>query len=175
VGTLHGKLRKFCIIPCSFLFRMRNVSDRSRHNQNTYFMSNNFFQNPAVYEIMFKNIAEPRRPRKTIWRIRIACWITKAASTNTEYVILTAFPLRKWWHERVSILRYKCIACLVNFLYNTGDVNSADKNWFQIIPFQFIRSSCLYKKITRVRQVFYVHSINFSLIRSHVWCSYVRV
>jgi hypothetical protein len=26
-----------------------------------------------------------------IWRMRIACWITKAANTHSEYVILNAF------------------------------------------------------------------------------------
>jgi hypothetical protein len=27
-----------------------------------------------------------------IWRVRIACWITKATDTRSEYVILSAFP-----------------------------------------------------------------------------------
>jgi hypothetical protein len=39
---------------------MRNFSDKScRENQNTHFMFNNFFsENHAVYEIMWKNMAE---------------------------------------------------------------------------------------------------------------------
>jgi hypothetical protein len=42
---------------------MRNVSDKScRENQNTY--SNIFFyENKAVYKIMWKNTVEPDRPR----------------------------------------------------------------------------------------------------------------
>jgi len=41
----------FFILPCSFLLRMRNVSDESsRENQNTYIMSNNYFF--VIYEIM---------------------------------------------------------------------------------------------------------------------------
>jgi len=31
-----------------------------------------FFENRAVYEIMWKNIVEPDRPQMTIWRMRCA-------------------------------------------------------------------------------------------------------
>ena len=39
---------------------------------------------------MWKNIVLRDRPQMTIWRMRVACWITKA-KTHTQYVILTAF------------------------------------------------------------------------------------
>ena len=45
--------------------------------------SNFFFQNRAVYEIMWKNAAEPGRPRMALWRMRTATWITKATDTLT--------------------------------------------------------------------------------------------
>ena len=51
-----------------------------------------FFEKRAV-EIMRKNVVERGRPQMTTWRMRIACWITKAAYTNSEYVILIDFPL----------------------------------------------------------------------------------
>jgi len=51
-----------------------------------------FPENGAVYEIMWKNIIEPGRPQMTIWRMRIACWITNGTDTHSEYVILIAFP-----------------------------------------------------------------------------------
>jgi hypothetical protein len=35
--------------------------------------------------------------------------------TLTEYVILIAFPLQQWLHDRASLLRYTYIACLVLF------------------------------------------------------------
>jgi len=63
--------------------------------------SNFFFEYHTVYEIM------------TIWRIRIACWIPKAADTHLEYVILIAFPLQQWLYERASKVRYAYSACLV--------------------------------------------------------------
>jgi len=36
----------------------------------------------------------------------IACWIPEATNTHSEYVILPAFPLQQWLHERVSMLLY---------------------------------------------------------------------
>ena len=55
----------------------------------THFVFSNFFflfENRAVYEIMCKNIVEPDRPQMTIWRMGIACWITKATDAHSEYV-----------------------------------------------------------------------------------------
>ena len=43
-------------------------------------------------------------------RMLISCWIPKATNTHSEYVILTAFPLQQWMHERASVLRYTYIA-----------------------------------------------------------------
>jgi len=86
---------------------MRNVSDKScRENPNTHFTFNNFFppENRAVYEIMWKNIVQRGRPQMTIWRMRIACWITKATNTHSECVIRTEFPLQQWLQERASML-----------------------------------------------------------------------
>jgi len=31
-----------------------------------------FFENPSIYEIMWKNIVEPGRPQMKVWRMRIA-------------------------------------------------------------------------------------------------------
>ena len=41
-------------------------------------------------------------PQITILRMRVACWIPKAINTHPEDVILIAFPLRQWLHERDS-------------------------------------------------------------------------
>ena len=62
---------------------------------------------------MWKNVLELDRPQIKIWRTRIACWIPKATNTLLEYVILIAFPLQQWLHERASILRYAYINCLI--------------------------------------------------------------
>ena len=72
-----------------------------------------FFENRAVCEIMWTNTAEPGRPQMTIWRMRIACWISMATYTLSEYVTLNVFPLQQWLNERASELRCMFIACLV--------------------------------------------------------------
>jgi len=56
-------------------------------NQNTYFISNNFFpRNLALYEIKWKNVVRPGRPQMTIRQIRILRWVPKATNTKSEYV-----------------------------------------------------------------------------------------
>jgi len=55
-----------------------------------------FFENRAIYEIMWKNIVEPDRLQMTIWLTRIACWIPMATNTLSQYVILIAFLLQQW-------------------------------------------------------------------------------
>jgi len=47
--------------------------------------NNVFFRIRAVYEIKWKNIAQSGGPQMTIWRMRIARWITKATDTISEY------------------------------------------------------------------------------------------
>jgi hypothetical protein len=49
--------------------------------------------------------------------MRFACWITKATDTNSEYVILIAFPHQKWLRERALILRFTYIVYLVTPSY----------------------------------------------------------
>jgi len=78
-----------------------------------------FSENRAVYEIMWKNTVDPDRRQMTIWRMRIACWITKATNTHThsQYVILTAFPRQQWLRERASTC---VILTLPVFFLNLG-------------------------------------------------------
>ena len=58
----------------------------------------------------------------TIWRIRVACWISKATRARAhahihalkyteKCVILIAFPRQQWFGERAS--RYMYVVCLV--------------------------------------------------------------
>ena len=53
-----------------------------KKNIKTHFKFSNFFvENRAIYEIMRKIIVEPGRPQMAIWRMRIACWMSKATHT----------------------------------------------------------------------------------------------
>ena len=64
-----------------------------RKSKHTFCDINFFPENRAVYEIMWKNIAEMGRLQITIWRIRIACWITKATNTHSGCVMFFFFYL----------------------------------------------------------------------------------
>jgi hypothetical protein len=75
-----------------------------------------FPENRAVYEIMWKNgTARQATDDNIIRRMRFACWITKATDTQSEYVILIAFPQQQWLRERTSILHLyvHCVPCVV--------------------------------------------------------------
>ena len=56
-----------------------------------------------------KNILDRGMPQMTVWRMRNACWVSKATSTHSEYVILITLQLQQWFHERASILRFTYI------------------------------------------------------------------
>jgi hypothetical protein len=68
---------------------------------------------------MWKNIVERGRPQITIWRMRFACWITKATHTHThthtqrEHVIIIALPQQQRLRERAAILCYTHTVCHV--------------------------------------------------------------
>ena len=83
----------------------------------------NFFsENRAVYLIMWKNAAEPESPQMTVWFMCISLSVPKAINTYPEYVILTAFLLQHWLHERALVLRCTYISSPVTHtrLYEAG-------------------------------------------------------
>jgi len=55
---------------------------------------------------MWKNFVDPDSPQTITWRMHIACWITEAIVTQSEYVILIALPRQQWLRERASVLRH---------------------------------------------------------------------
>jgi len=78
------------IISRCILLGMRNVSHRIVQKIKPHILCSITFlyENRAVYEIMWKNMVESDRPQMTIWRMRIARWISTATNTHTEYVVL---------------------------------------------------------------------------------------
>jgi hypothetical protein len=143
-GTLHDV---FTIMTISrwFLLRMRNILNKfCTKNQNTHFIFNNLFRKPCR---VWGNIEKYGGVREAtndnrIWRMGVACWISKATRgstctrpraqaptrthththTHTEkYVTLTAFPREQWFRKSASFLLNTYIACLVGF-YNRGGV-----------------------------------------------------
>ena len=43
---------------------------------------------------MWKNFVEWGRQQMRIWRVCIACWVTEATNTHSEYVTVIPFPLQ---------------------------------------------------------------------------------
>ena len=78
-----------------------NMSQSYRENEHAHFIfSNFFFENGAVYEIMWKNTVEPDSPQMALWGMRISHWLPTATNIHSDYVILMYFLLQQWLHER---------------------------------------------------------------------------
>jgi len=71
----------------------------------------------------------------TIWRMRIASWVTKATDKHSEYVIFITFPLRQWLCERALMLRYTFIASLVAPLTPRSST-SMDMEWIDTAQYK---------------------------------------
>ena len=66
-----------------------------------------------LYNVIWKNMVQSYKPRITIQYG--ACALHAGylrLQTHTQNVILIAFLLQNWLHERASLLRYTHIACL---------------------------------------------------------------
>jgi hypothetical protein len=97
------------------LLEWEMIQTSSGANWNTYFSSIIFFfKTRAVYESIWKNVAEPGKPQLKIWRMRFICCIP-TVQKHSEYVTLIALPLQQWLHERASVLRHMYTSCL--FMY----------------------------------------------------------
>jgi hypothetical protein len=92
------------------------VAEKLEHN---FMLSNFFAENRDVYE-MWKIVVQRGMPKMTIRRSRSACWIPKATHTHTHThtgcVLLIAFPLQQWFHERVSISYVHCPSCTFTYI-----------------------------------------------------------
>ena len=63
-----------------------------------------FFENSAVYEIIWKNMEQPDRPQMTYPKsICFACRITKSKKVHSKHVIRNALPWQELLRERASI------------------------------------------------------------------------
>ena len=146
----------FKTISDRIILRMINVLNKScRQKQNTHFMFRNFSRKSCRF---WDNIEKYGRFRdttndNTLWRVRFACWISKATrahahasghpSTHThanarahtqKYVIFIAFPRQQWFHERASMLRYTYVACIVELLGTLYSVSVSLRDLNSCVP-----------------------------------------
>jgi len=76
--------------------RRQICRETKRENRSKHFIFNNFF--PRKSCLLWNNVEKYCRTEQTtdghiIWRMGIACWITKATDKHSEYVMLYAIPL----------------------------------------------------------------------------------
>jgi hypothetical protein len=74
-------------------------------------------ENRAVYELMWRNMVEPDRTQMTIWRMRFACWMTKATDTHSQCVILNDFPPQNGYANALQCYVIDLFTLLVLFAY----------------------------------------------------------
>jgi hypothetical protein len=79
-----------------------------------------FIKNHTIYVKMWKYIVKPGTLQIKIWHMRIACWITKATSIYSEYVILLMPHYTKGCKDApqyyVIVYRLSCLILFINFL-----------------------------------------------------------
>jgi len=102
----------FLVTSRSVFLRVKNVSDSCRKNRNIHFVFNNFYYSCCLWDV--ESIVQRGRPQVTIWRIRIAYWITMATNTHSEYVVLIAFPLQQFGRKCLNVtLPVHCLSCWI--------------------------------------------------------------
>jgi hypothetical protein len=125
-----------------------------------------FFENRAVYEIMWKkkNIVEPVRPQMTKWRMHIACLMPKVTDTYThsEYVILIVLlTATKIARKRPSVTLYvHCLSCF----QAKNNLNRIRRPISQALNLVSFYSCWLRRRQTRVLQVLLLVSFSSSCI-----------
>jgi hypothetical protein len=117
-GTLHRDQYTIVTISRSLLLRMRNISyKRCRENQNTHIMFNDLFRKSYRLKGNVEKCGRAGKAHMKVWRMCIECWVPKPKNTQSEYVILIAFPLLNGctnapqcylFHILPVLLSYKC-------------------------------------------------------------------
>ena len=100
-------------ISLSLLLRMRNIWNKSdRENICTIFQEN-FFENHAVYEIMWNNTVERVRPQMTIWRLHLHAGYLRLHTHNMQYLLL--FHCNSGFTNAPRCYIYMYSSCPVNY------------------------------------------------------------
>jgi len=134
---------------------------------------------------MWTNTVEPERPQMTIWRMAIACWIPKATNTLSKYVILIAFLLQQWLHERSSMLRYTYTSSIVknfplkspqvfcwvikavffvcgsDYIYINSSSQPVKQQWTYVWEYRFQASATLTNNLVGLCVAFLTNSLTF--------------
>ena len=122
------------VMSRSVILRMRNFSEKCYKKKSKHILCSVtlFF-----HEIMWKNIVESGRLQMAKWRMRITCWIPKAANTLAEYTVLTVFSAATMvTPTRLDVaVCVHCLPCLRCFLivYNIR-ISVYAARWLEALP-----------------------------------------
>jgi hypothetical protein len=102
------------MIAAQWNLRMRNVSDKiCGENRKTHSMLGDVYLKVMLFmRWCWKTWCRVRQVTgdHTVQHVRFTSWLTEVMDTNTEYVVLTAFPLQQWLRECTSAF-YLCMHC----------------------------------------------------------------
>jgi len=114
MGILHEDTAHFWSYLAQFL-EWKIFQTKVVEKLETHFMLNNFFFffKCAIYETMWKNIVQQETHRWKYGTCTYHAGYLRLQNAHTRCIILIAFPLQQWLHERTSMLRDTYIACLV--------------------------------------------------------------
>ena len=139
----------------SLLLTMRNVSDKScsesRGNQNKQRYFQNFFLNPTIYEIMWKNMVEPDRPQVII----LAQPDTQDYRHALRLRNIIAFPLQQLLPSKPQWHVCSYIASFIHPSFNLSFIIVLCKLACLLPPTYNLRSSHGYNTFDIIVQIFY--------------------
>jgi hypothetical protein len=116
-SIIYTKINTHFLYLAEFFLEWWNVSNVQKMKTNFMF-KNLFFEKRAVYEIIWKYIVQPGRPKITTWRRRIACWISKTKNINTVHSVLFCIFCFALYILLCSVYFVLfCTFCFVLYLY----------------------------------------------------------
>jgi len=86
-----------------------------------------FFKSCRLWDNV-ESMVERESPQMAIWRMRIACWITKATNTHSEYAILIVFSnatVSARTHPNVTLYPL-CLSCSVSQIQRMKTIKLKD-------------------------------------------------
>jgi len=126
-GTLHEVQSAFVVIPPSALLGLRKVLGIDVVEK---------IKTHILCQIMWKNMVEPDRAPTTVWRMRIACWITNFTYTHSEYVTLTACLFLSLCFFFLAFFAYFSLSLSFSLFSHTFLLSS---RWYVWLPLCFER------------------------------------
>jgi hypothetical protein len=127
-GTSHGDEYTFLPYLAQFFLEWEISQKKCVKKTKTHIVCSItfFFLSKIVYEIKWKHILEPDRPKMTIWRMRFSCWIPKATSTHSDYVILIEFNCNNGCTNTPECYVIRSLPVFYFLLIVTEDISSSE-------------------------------------------------